>query len=156
MAAVPCTLRLPPHRHCTVAAAAAAPPPHPQPLMLVQLIHLLSVPRTFQCPVCMEEYDEATKIVPRILPCGHTACQQCLQKMLTPLQVNSTARPRARLVPIRLSFHSLACQVADLHVPRGQATGKVKHVECPVCREKCAVDGGQAKTLTKVYDLLPA
>ena len=40
-----------------------------------------------ECPLCMEPYadDDSESHVPRTLPCGHTACQQCFAKMLRPI-----------------------------------------------------------------------
>ena len=36
-----------------------------------------------ECPLCMEPYaDDDERHVPRILQCGHTACQGCLSLML--------------------------------------------------------------------------
>ena len=35
---------------------------------------------TPSCGVCFEPYSE--RIVPRMLPCGHTFCEPCLNKML--------------------------------------------------------------------------
>ena len=38
-----------------------------------------------ECPYCMEPYAEAGPHVPRILPCGHTGCQDCYARMLRPI-----------------------------------------------------------------------
>ena len=35
-----------------------------------------------ECPLCMEPYADDSEHVPRILQCGHTACQGCLSLML--------------------------------------------------------------------------
>lgn len=32
-----------------------------------------------ECPICTEEYDEGTH-VPRLLPCQHSFCTECLTK----------------------------------------------------------------------------
>jgi len=38
-----------------------------------------------ECPVCLERFDDRCgQRVPRILPCGHTACQGCIALMLRP------------------------------------------------------------------------
>ena len=34
------------------------------------------------CPVCCEDYEENGKHVPRMLPCLHTTCEQCLEDLL--------------------------------------------------------------------------
>ncbi len=34
------------------------------------------------CPVCLDEYAESDAHTPRMLPCTHTACDQCLRKLL--------------------------------------------------------------------------
>ena len=38
-----------------------------------------------ECPFCMHPYAEAGLHVPRILPCGHTGCQDCYARMLRPI-----------------------------------------------------------------------
>ena len=38
-----------------------------------------------ECPFCMEPYAEAGLHVPRILPCGHTGCQDCFARLLRPI-----------------------------------------------------------------------
>ena len=34
------------------------------------------------CPLCCEAYEEAGKHVPRMLPCHHTVCQECVANLL--------------------------------------------------------------------------
>jgi len=56
------------------------------------------------CPLCMEPYadDETECHVPRTLPCGHTASQECFAKMLRPIaadkDVKKLACPECRVV----------------------------------------------------------
>ena len=40
-----------------------------------------------ECPLCMEPFleDDSGKHVPRILQCGHSACQDCYARMLRPI-----------------------------------------------------------------------
>ena len=34
------------------------------------------------CPVCFEEYDENGRHTPKLLPCNHTLCEQCLSEII--------------------------------------------------------------------------
>jgi len=60
----------------------------------------------------MESYqeEESGKHVPRILPCGHTACQDCYARMLRPIVAEG-------------DFKELECPECRVvtKVPRGQA-----------------------------------
>jgi hypothetical protein len=38
------------------------------------------VPNVPECPVCFDPYSEAASVMPRMLPCGHTACQGPLSR----------------------------------------------------------------------------
>ena len=46
-----------------------------------------------ECPFCMHPYTEAGLHVPRILPCGHTGCQDCYARMLRPIVAENNAKP---------------------------------------------------------------
>ena len=35
-----------------------------------------------ECPVCFEFYDESGEHVPRLLPCTHTLCENCVRSLL--------------------------------------------------------------------------
>ena len=41
----------------------------------------------------MEPYAEAGPHMPRILPCGHTGCQDCYARMLRPIVAENNAKP---------------------------------------------------------------
>ena len=49
---------------------------------------------TDECPFCMEPYadDDSERHVPRILHCGHTACQGCLSLMLRTAEVDERTK----------------------------------------------------------------
>eukprot|EP00268_Persea_americana_P066310 TRINITY_DN9000_c0_g2_i2.p1 TRINITY_DN9000_c0_g2~~TRINITY_DN9000_c0_g2_i2.p1 ORF type:complete len:716 (-),score=116.97 TRINITY_DN9000_c0_g2_i2:498-2645(-) len=34
-----------------------------------------------ECPVCLQSYNEEDDIIPRVLSCGHTACESCVLKL---------------------------------------------------------------------------
>ena len=57
-----------------------------------------------ECPFCMEPYaeDESELHVPRILQCGHTACQDCFARMLRPIAADGDVKnlecPTCRVV----------------------------------------------------------
>ena len=57
-----------------------------------------------ECPLCLEPYhdDESGLHVPRILQCGHTACQGCYAKMLRPINAENDVKklecPECRVV----------------------------------------------------------
>jgi len=44
-----------------------------------------------ECPLCMEVYDEELR-VPRILQCGHSACQGCYARLLRPITARGNAK----------------------------------------------------------------
>lgn len=44
-----------------------------------------------ECPVCLQPYDEAAT-VPRVLPCGHSACERCLGLLPSPPAHPNTVR----------------------------------------------------------------
>ena len=48
-----------------------------------------------ECPFCFEAYrdDDSGQRVPRILQCGHCACQNCYAKMLAPVQPEGNVKP---------------------------------------------------------------
>ncbi len=46
------------------------------------------------CPICLEDYDQE-KHVPRVLPCIHSVCQPCLQKLIRPTP-NNVICPQCR------------------------------------------------------------
>eukprot|EP01051_Picozoa_sp_SAG22_P017139 SAG22_NODE_2572_length_2426_cov_1.275032_2_plen_144_part_00 len=80
------------------------------------------------CPVCLEQFHSrgtlACRIVPRLLGCGHTACEGCLRAICNPLP------------------------------PGPQSSGKFKALECPVCRKQCKVPSGDVGNLPLVYAML--
>ncbi len=43
--------------------------------------------KDIECPLCMELYaeDDSEQRLPRILQCGHSACQDCFARMLRPI-----------------------------------------------------------------------
>ena len=41
----------------------------------------------------MHPYADAGLHVPRILPCGHTGCQDCFARMLRPIVAENNAKP---------------------------------------------------------------
>ena len=49
-----------------------------EPAKMSSVFHKMS-----KCPVCSEYYGFEGAIVPRILPCKHTACETCLEKCLS-------------------------------------------------------------------------
>ena len=71
------------------------------------------------CPLCFERYrdDESGRHVPRILQCGHSACQGCYTLMLQPINADGnvkklecpecrevTAVPRGRAESLQKNF----------------------------------------------------
>ncbi|KAL5993124.1 hypothetical protein ACLOJK_014046 [Asimina triloba] len=34
-----------------------------------------------ECPVCLQSYGEDDQIIPRVLPCGHSACESCIKRL---------------------------------------------------------------------------
>ena len=44
-----------------------------------------------ECPLCMEVYDEELR-VPRILQCGHSACQGCYARLLRPITARGNVK----------------------------------------------------------------
>ena len=48
-----------------------------------------------ECPFCFEAYrdDESGQRVPRILRCGHSACQNCYAKMLAKVPPQGNVKP---------------------------------------------------------------
>ena len=69
------------------------------------------------CPFCFEAYsDQFDQRVPRILRCGHCACQNCYAKMLAPVQPQGNVKP-------------LPCPVCRVvtEVARGQAANLTKN-----------------------------
>ena len=46
------------------------------------------------CPVCFEDYEEQGDHIPRILPCHHTLCENCVKKLL---KENSLICPQDRI-----------------------------------------------------------
>jgi ankyrin repeat protein len=67
-------------------------------------------PESPACPVCFENY-HASKVVPRILACGHTICEHCLQMMLATIVANGNTK----------AIDCPKCR-KETHVPRGRAT----------------------------------
>ena len=67
-----------------------------------------------ECPLCFERYrdDESGLHVPRILQCGHGACQGCYAKML----VTVNAEPNAHVKKLECP----ECREVTA-VPRGRA-----------------------------------
>ena len=61
--------------------------------------------RLLQCAVCMDEYKD-----PRILPCHHTLCFECIENVL---HSNASAS--------RIFFRCPQCRT-DVYVPRGGIT----------------------------------
>jgi hypothetical protein len=55
------------------------------------------------CPICFEPYsdpaDASCMAVPRVLGCGHTACEICLGKMLAPLLVERSGKGKRMECP---------------------------------------------------------
>ncbi|KAL6215033.1 hypothetical protein ACLB2K_014464 [Fragaria x ananassa] len=49
----------------------------------------MELPELPECPVCLQNYDGASTI-PRVLGCGHSACEVCLAKL--PLRYPETIR----------------------------------------------------------------
>ena len=62
------------------------------------------------CPVCFENY-HASEVVPRILACGHTICERCLQTMLARIVADGNTK----------AIDCPKCR-KEMHVPRGSAT----------------------------------
>ena len=36
----------------------------------------------FSCVVCLEDYDEDGNHIPRLLPCTHTLCENCIKQLI--------------------------------------------------------------------------
>ena len=70
-----------------------------------------------ECPFCFEAYrdDDSGQRVPRILQCGHCACQNCYAKMLAPVLPEGNVKP-------------LPCPVCRVvtNVERGRADSLLK------------------------------
>ena len=71
-----------------------------------------------ECPLCTQPFleDESGTRVPRILSCGHTACQGCFTLMLRPIAADG-------------GFKKLACPECrkTTEVPRGKASNLLKN-----------------------------
>ena len=71
-----------------------------------------------ECPFCFEPYvdDDSGQHVPRILRCGHCACQNCYAKMLAKVPPQGNVKP-------------LPCPVCRVvtEVARGQAASLQKN-----------------------------
>ena len=65
------------------------------------------VPQAASCPLCFEAYGDT---VPRMIGCGHTFCEGCLDRMLRPLPATSGVK-------------KLRCPKCrkECRVPRGRA-----------------------------------
>ena len=38
--------------------------------------------QAFQCPICLQAWQESVLNFPRVLDCGHTVCLQCISQFL--------------------------------------------------------------------------
>ena len=68
-----------------------------------------------ECPLCFEGYrdDDSGRHVPRILPCGHAACQGCYAKMLRPINAEPNSHVKKLECPECRVVTEVPCGRAD-------------------------------------------
>ena len=59
---------------------------------------------SMECPICSELFDDSTH-TPRLLRCGHTCCEQCLNHVIKDTQI---ACPTCRLITVTTSIPALS------------------------------------------------
>ncbi|KAK3928807.1 Roquin-1 [Frankliniella fusca] len=88
-----------------------------------------------ECKVCLEELDQAAR-VPKTLPCGHTACLQCLQRCER--RECPTCRTAYNVVPESLpnnfALLELMEQQDNFRIPRGWCS------DCRAAAERRCLD----------------
>ena len=62
---------------------------------------------SFECPVCFEQF--STSIKPLLIPCGHTACEKCLQSLIKAKELEC---PVCRSIHHNLLVNSLSTNFA--------------------------------------------
>ncbi|KAH7695635.1 tripartite motif-containing protein 59-like protein, partial [Aphelenchoides avenae] len=50
-------------------------------------LHAADLAKTLECPVCLDVFDE-----PKLLICGHTVCQKCVNKVVATHRTAGNAR----------------------------------------------------------------
>lgn len=105
-----------------------------------------------QCPTCDEEFNEMIEArQPRLLPCLHSFCTQCLQKVQDYLEAlhTSKSRPSSRYSwrrhqsPTRSSSSSpsTSCKIV------------LGHFLCPLCHNMTPILNGGCEAIMSAYPL---
>ncbi|XP_032904778.1 E3 ubiquitin-protein ligase TRIM32 [Amblyraja radiata] len=88
-----------------------------------------------ECPICMETYDQAA-IRPKLLQCGHTACRQCLEKLIAD-SINGVRCPFCSRVTRMSSLSQLADNLTVLKIIDSASLSEaVGAVMCRGCRRR--------------------
>ena len=116
-----------------------------------RLLHrLCGRPQVPSCQICFEAYGDG--VVPRILTCGHSFCEDCLSKMLRYDYLISCGLPF--VVDLRVYVY-ISSYLGGAARPL-PASGGSKQLECPTCRKPTAVRGGRATELLANYAIMGA
>jgi hypothetical protein len=115
-----------------------------------RLLHrLCGRPQVPSCQICFEAYGDG--VVPRILTCGHSFCEDCLSKMLRYDCLIGCG------LPFVMDFVACVCIFLLGGAARPlPASGGSKQLECPTCRKPTAVRGGRATELLANYAIMGA
>ncbi|XP_062587970.1 E3 ubiquitin-protein ligase TRIM33-like [Saccostrea cucullata] len=82
-----------------------------------------------ECPICTEEYDEE-KHVPRLLPCQHSFCTECLEKSVKGGKLNCSICKRS----YRVKEMGVDCFPKDLTKRSlGDVLQRIKATSCCIC-----------------------
>ena len=91
------------------------------------------------CQICLEDFEEAGDHVPRIMPCTHTLCEQCLKQLIQRNFVECPeCRKKHRVVNEVKTFPQNKYVLANI---RRKQTEKVKSKQTPKPLNRCEKHG---------------
>ncbi|XP_006011965.1 E3 ubiquitin-protein ligase TRIM32 [Latimeria chalumnae] len=88
-----------------------------------------------ECPICMETFND-TQLRPKLLQCGHTICQQCLEKLIA-TTINGIRCPFCSKITRMTSLSQLADNLTVLKIIDSASLSTAMCViMCRVCRKR--------------------